>query len=254
MTVPVNSKNTHRIVFESGPLSTYHKLIKTPRMITIINPSALIKFLQSTLLLVLVITITEPQAQGADAWLYQEKVVYSENHDPSMVYLKDGRQLQVEYGPEIEWEDAERWKKGKKLSIGYNSTKGTVLVDSSTGKTLPILSGLKEHPLEVLEHQRSEKDVSTMDMVATLNAFTTLWEKEMNRVVNALMVSADMDGKRTIQDSQDAWKKFKDAEIKMLIKIHNEREGTIQSIVIASRIQAITRNRANQLNNYLSPF
>ena len=235
-------------------MSKYCLLIKTPHMIKLINPLTLVSKLQSTMLLVLAITITEPQAQGADAWLYQEKVVYSENHDPSMVYLDAGRQLQVEYGPEIEWEEVNKWQKGKKLSISYSLTKGTVLVDPSTGKTLPILSGLKEHPLDILEHQRGEKDISTMDMVDTLNAFTDLWEKEMNRVLNALMNTVDMDGKRTIQDSQEAWKKFRDAEIKMLIKIHSGREGTIQSIIISSRIQTITRDRAIQINSYLSPF
>jgi hypothetical protein len=64
---------------------------------------------------------------------------------------------------------------------------GTVLVAPSTGKTLPTLSGLEKHPLDILESKRMEKDISTMDMV-------------------------DMDGKRTIQDSQEAWKKFRDAD------------------------------------------
>jgi hypothetical protein len=129
MTVPLNSKDTHRIVFQVHPMSTCYLLIKTYHMIKIINPSALINFLQSTLLLVLAITITEPQAQGADAWLYQEAFIYSENHDPSLVYLEDGRQLEVQYRPEIEWEDAEKWPKGKKLFIGYN------LRDQDPGRT-----------------------------------------------------------------------------------------------------------------------
>jgi uncharacterized protein YecT (DUF1311 family) len=210
--------------------------------------------LQSTMLLVILFLGCAVEGRCADTWLYQQPVVYSANHDPSMVYLDDGRQLEVQYGSEIEWEDAEKWKKGKKLFIAYNSDKGTVLVDSSTGKSIPILSGLKKHPLEILEDQRSEKDTSTMDMVDTLNAFTTLWEKEMNRVLNALMTTVDMDGKRTIRDSQEAWRKFRDAEIKMLIKIHSGREGTIQSIIISSRIQKITRDRAIQINSYLSPF
>jgi uncharacterized protein YecT (DUF1311 family) len=218
-------------MFSSGyTLSTYYLLNKTLIMNTINNLLTLVSRLQSTMLLVILLLGSAVEGRCADTWLYQQPVVYSENHDPSMVYLDDGRQLQVEYGPEIEWEEVNKWQKGKKLFISYNSTNGTVLVDSSTGKTLPILSGLKEHPLEVLEHQRGKKDISTMDMVDTLNAFTDLWEKEMNRVLNALMTTVDMDGKRTIQDSQEAWKKFRDAEVKMLIKIHNEREGTIQRL------------------------
>ncbi len=210
--------------------------------------------LQSTMLLVILFLACAVEGRCADTWLYQQPVVYSENHDPSMVYLEDGSQLEVQYGPEIGWEDAEKWTKGKKLSIAYNLEKGAILLDISTGKSIPILSGLEKHPLDILKSKRMEKNISTMDMVDTLIAFTDLWEKEMNRVLNALMTTVDMDGKRTIQDSQEAWKKFRDAEVKMLIKIHNEREGTIQSIVIAARIQGITRDRANQINNYLSPF
>jgi uncharacterized protein YecT (DUF1311 family) len=222
-------------------------------MITIINPLTLVSKLQSTMLLVILL-LSAVEGRCADTWLYQQPVVYSENHDPSIVYLDDGRQLEVQYGPEIEWEEVNKWTKGKKLSIAYNLEKGAILLDISTGKSIPILSGLEKHPLDILKSKRMEKNISTMDMVDTLIAFTDLWEKEMNRVLNALMVSADMDGKRTIQDSQEAWKKFRDAEVKMLIKIHSGREGTIQSIVIASRIQKITRDRAIQINSYLSPF
>ena len=222
-------------------------------MITIINPLTLVSKLQSTMLLVILL-LSAVEGRCADTWLYQQPVVYSENHDPSIVYLDDGRQLEVQYGPEIEWEEVNKWQKGKKLSIAYNLEKGAILLDISTGKSIPILSGLEKHPLDILKSKRMEKNISTMDMVSTMSDFTKLWDKEMNRALGALKKTLDRSGKRTIQDSQEAWKKFRDAEVKMLIKIHNEREGTIQSIVIGSRIQAITRDRAIQINGYLSPF
>ncbi len=71
-------------------------------------------------MLIVLIGVEIPSvALGGDKWEWSENIKYQENHDPSQVWLADGRKLSVDYGP-IPWEVVDLWPRSKDLILGYS--------------------------------------------------------------------------------------------------------------------------------------
>ncbi len=189
----------------------------------------------------------------AEAWLYQEKAIYLENHDPSMVFLEDKRVLSVKFD-DLSRSFIDQWPRGKEVMIAYDSEKGTVLLDPISGKTIPVLSGLDQHPLDTMWSVRDPiGSEDTMGFIGVEHDFDELWDKEMKRALEVLADSMDWKSRVTLKSSQAAWKRFRDREVKMLVRLH-DKPGTIQGMLFASDIRSLTRGRALQLNSYLRDF
>lgn len=184
-------------------------------------------------------------------WDYKQDVIYQENHDPSMVWLIDGRKIEVIYD-QIPWEEVDRWKKGKQIVIAYKIGEGNYLVDPITGKRIPILSGIGIHPIEQIQAQCLEKNLSTKGSVDCYDAANKMWDKEMNVSYNKLMSQLDKAGKESLKQSQRSWIKFRDAQADSILKIYN-RDGTMWNIVEAQKVMEITREQALRLNGLISP-
>ena len=205
------------------------------------------------LVVLIVCPYFEATGRCAEEWLYQEKVTYLENHDPSMVYLADERQLSMKFD-DLSRRFIDQWPRGKEVMIAYNSGKGTVLLDPSSGNTIPVLGGLDEHPLDTMWAARDPIGTEdTMGFIGVEHDFDKLWDKEMKRALKVLADSMDRKARVTLKSSQAAWKRFREREVKMLVRLH-DRPGTIQGMLFASNIRSLTRGRALQLNSYLSDF
>ncbi len=131
--------------------------------------------------IVLLLALVSSTVPGDDEdWLYREPVRYAENHDPSMVWLEDGAQLQVRYG-RIPWKEVEAWPAGKELFVAYQPKTGAVLQDPTSGRHIPVIAGLETHPIDTLLERDVAKNSSTLGMVSAIGDATARWDHELNR-------------------------------------------------------------------------
>jgi uncharacterized protein YecT (DUF1311 family) len=207
------------------------------------------------LLLVLLLAAAVP-ARAADvgprlAWDHREAVRYQENHDPSMVWLADGRKLQVHYGT-VSWEEVERWRKDRALTLRYTGADGLQLVDDATGKGLRVLGGM-EHPLDKLLEGNLGKNESTLGMAECYSQATRQWQLEMERTLQELRAALPAQESRAVQAAQDAWGRFRDAERKAINAIHSrEGTGSMSNVQAAAAHLKVIRDRALALQQHLA--
>lgn len=207
----------------------------------------------TSLLLALLLAMPAQAADepGSFTWEHREAVRYQENHDPSMVWLVDGRKLQVHYA-NPSWEEVEKWAKGRPLTLLYTAEGGLQLVDDATGKRLRVLSGM-DHPLDKLLEQNLKKEGSTMGMSACYSQAAGQWQLEMDRTLKELRAALPAKESRAVQAAQDAWVKFRDAERKAINAIHSREDtGTLSVIQAASDHLGVIRDRTLTLRSRLA--
>jgi uncharacterized protein YecT (DUF1311 family) len=203
------------------------------------------------LLLLLALPTAAADQATALSWDHREAVRYQENHDPSMIWLTDGRQLQVHYASPS-WGEVEKWTKGRPLTILYTAAGGFQLVDDATGKRLRVLSGM-EHPLDKLLDRNLEKEGSTIGMSACYSQATRQWQMEMDRTLEELREALPPKESQAVKAAQDAWVKFRDAERKAINAIHSrEGTGTISITEAASAHLGVIRDRTLTLRSRLA--
>ncbi len=190
----------------------------------------------------------------AGGWLYKEKVYYQEfrGHDSNDVFLQNGEQLYVD----MEWSVAESWSVGRPFFLAYKPATGAVLLDSKSGRVIPILHGLKNHPIDIL--LRNENPENTMAIVQAYVKAEQLWDKELNRVYKRLLAGKSpraftKEEKAGLVRSQRQWIKFRDAQRRVISIVFGKRSGTIQSIHHAAHVMEVTRTQALRLSSYLLP-
>lgn len=199
------------------------------------------------LLFLLVAPMAFPAAAPAGKWLHYRPVVYQENHDPSMVFLKGGIEFEVRYG-KVSLGEVETWKPGRKLAFAYRSDTGPVLVDIATGHLLPVVSGWKEHPLDeylTLQTQAALKG-STVTIVQSEETAAELWKKEMTRTYEDLKVRLAPRQRKLLEQAQQQWQRFKEMEVQLLQSLDDDA-GTIGPAIYGQRVSVLYRNRALEL-------
>jgi uncharacterized protein YecT (DUF1311 family) len=176
-------------------------------------------------------------------WLVYRPVVYQENHDPSMVWLRDKTRLEVRYG-KVTFEEVDAWKPGRKLAFAYRSDTGPVLLDVQTGNTLPVVSGWSKHPLDEYLEKLDPLKGSTAEMVEAQGDAASLWKAEMTRAYQDLKSRSKPAQAKLLDAAQSRWEQFKTAELKFLHSLDDEDAGTIGTVIAASRVAALYRERA----------
>lgn len=195
--------------------------------------------------LLLALALGPMNISGA-GWLVTETVQYQENHDPWMVWLVDGRKLQVEY-TNIEWEEVEQWAKGRKLKIAFSKQTGAVLVDDDSGRHIPITSGLNPHPLDRLLKRKLDRAISTVDMVAAHREIDCYWQAEIERAYRVLESTLPAELRASVKDARKAWGAFRKKQVDLLGKMYAARDGTMWRIVLASRVRELDAHHAKAL-------
>lgn len=182
----------------------------------------------------------------AEQWDYQERVQYQENHDPSVIWLQDGRKLSVNYDA-ISWEEVDAWPANKTITLGYRVGLGTVLFDPVSKKQIHVIAGLDKHPLDTLTEQCLEKAYSTLDMAQCYQSARINWDKELNAHYARLMSMLNKEDKGLLEDSQRAWVLFRDAQVKSIRAVY-DRDGSVWGLVIAEKEIELTKEQALRLN------
>jgi uncharacterized protein YecT (DUF1311 family) len=97
-----------------------------------------------------------------------------------------------------------------------------------------------------------DKDGSTAGMVECIGKAYTQWDAELNKVYNELMQQLDATGKASLKAAQLQWLKFRDAEFKLIDTVYSNLEGTMYVPMHADSRMQIVKNRALELQSYLS--
>lgn len=203
----------------------------------------------------------------AGEWTSRETVRYRENRSTNWVYLDGGQVLHVS-STAIKWAEVEKWKKGRPLFVAYKPETGAVLLDPGTGMHIPILSGLRRHPIDAVLVRRMAAAVSLSDKRACLEYGKLLWDKELNRVWQAVL--ADKRGRRftgqekkELVDAQRKWIKFRDAQIEAIYFFFGKRGGysaayrkesrrpVMPSLFAEQQVVDLTRQQARRLGSLL---
>jgi len=200
--------------------------------------------------------ITALSTHSAD-WMYHKAVQYKEKHDHSRIYLEDGTKLHVGY-TNIKWEEVEKWKKGKLLYIAYMPKTGVVILDPVSRKTIPIINGLKEDPIDIVARRYLNEANNTLTRIDAFRAKEKLWDSELNRVYKAFLADDLYGGrkftaeqKREIVDAQRKWIQYRDAHLRVIGAHYCKREGSLHRESAAEQCMNFTKNQALWYRNLL---
>jgi len=188
------------------------------------------------------------EARSAE-WLYTEQVVYQENHDPSDIYLTDGRDLRVTYGA-ITWMAVQQWKAGRKLTFAYSEAEGCMLVDAETNDALPVIAvWAGRHPLDVLLAQDLALTRSTLDIVEAYDASVAHWEREIVRLYDFYLSSDKIPAgtRQDIQAERAAWEDYRDRHAKAAKGLYALPQGTMWNIKGSEHYHELVRSQAIRL-------
>lgn len=187
--------------------------------------------------------------------LFRETVYYAENHDPAMVWLRDGRRLQVIYG-KIRWEQVEAWPLGYPLQLIYSARDGSVLVDPATTNRIAVIEGFGDtHPLDRLLARHLADVLSTQARVEAYTKNSEQWKAEGNRIREVILgtdsVPAEL--KRALRKSASAWATYLDQHLSAAASIFSLSRGTIWRITLAQHRNRLERDRALLLGELIDP-
>ncbi|WP_338845176.1 lysozyme inhibitor LprI family protein [Massilia sp. W12] len=198
-----------------------------------------------------IILAWDAPALAQEQWEYHETVHYQENHDPQMVWLKDGRQLQVVYGTEISWEAVESWRPGRPLALLWSAQRGLALQDTASGKWITVLNGWQIHPIEKMREQCLNKNPVTMGLAECYLTEAAHWDRMSNWAYKRLQARLKPESRRALQQSQREWLKFREAQVRSIQAVYREREGSITQIHYAQRVRQVSKDQALLLNSLL---
>ena len=191
-------------------------------------------------------------AHAETKWDWSQSVNYQENHDPSVIWLTDGRKLHVNYTA-IPWKTVSGWSKGRSLLLAYQPESGLVLMDPESGKAIPVFNGMGKHPIELLTEKCVQENQTTQGMVVCYGKGRDRWTQELDRSYKALLATLDDAQKKAVTESQQQWLKFRDAQVDAIYAVNN-KQGTIWRIVSVQQALQVVREQAERLNSQLDPI
>lgn len=125
------------------------------------------------------------------------------------------------------------------------STLGIVLCLAS-----PLATAAKEeHSIDKTTQACVDKNSTTIGMMECLEKAFKEWDKELNKVYNALLKEVSATGKENLKNAQKQWLTYRDAEFKAINAIY-DLEGTMWGLVAAEARNTVIKDRVLTLQNY----
>jgi uncharacterized protein YecT (DUF1311 family) len=109
----------------------------------------------------------------------------------------------------------------------------------------------KKDPIDRAMEAAMEKDPSTAGMVRAISDATVQWDKKMNSIYKSLGKNMEADEWNSLVLAQKAWINYRDLQITSIESTYSKMEGTMWVPVSASRVMAITKERALFLESLL---
>lgn len=114
----------------------------------------------------------------------------------------------------------------------------------------------KPHPIDKKMDECMQEAPSTTGMNACMATARIEWDKEMNRVYNALMKKLPAKEQAALKASQKAWLTHRDLEIKNIQNVYSfiydkNGGGTMYSLGASDAQMVLVKNRALELSSLL---
>jgi uncharacterized protein YecT (DUF1311 family) len=114
-----------------------------------------------------------------------------------------------------------------------------------------------QHPIDKKMEECIQKDGSTSAMNMCMDKARADWDKEMNRVYNALMKKLPAKEQAALKASQKAWLTHRDLEIKNIDNVYayiydKSGGGTMYSLIQNDALTQIIKARTLQLSGLLT--
>jgi len=126
--------------------------------------------------------------------------------------------------------------------------------DGYFNPALAIEFGIDTFRIERIQERKMDLDYSTAGMLRASYEGLAEYDKLLNKYYKTLLAKLNSEDKEKLKKTQRNWIEYRDSEIE-LIGIMSDDEysggGTIQRLVVASRIQYFTKQRVITLFDYL---
>ncbi|HNV72252.1 MAG TPA: DUF1311 domain-containing protein [Candidatus Ozemobacteraceae bacterium] len=112
---------------------------------------------------------------------------------------------------------------------------------------------VQKHPVDQQIEKLEAEDPSTHGLIRAYTTGLELWDKELNRVYQALIKALGKDDLaiKALKESQREWIKFRDLEIHWVSLLYGKKDGSMFRPMSAYSIMDITRQRALKLADRL---
>ena len=107
------------------------------------------------------------------------------------------------------------------------------------------------HPIDSALHKCLELNTSSFGVIECELERYRKWSEELDRIYDELMMKVSDEERTMLIEQQVTWARYRDLQFKMNEKFYGER-GSIWMPVIASLKGNIVKNRAIELQSYLS--
>lgn len=107
-----------------------------------------------------------------------------------------------------------------------------------------------KHHIDSWYERCVEEDSTTVGMEQCSDKAYEKWDKEMNKVYQGLMKKLPVKDREVLRESQRAWLKFRDAELKFGFVVYGGLHGTIWRVVYGGDRVDLVKQRTLKLTHY----
>lgn len=197
------------------------------------------------------------EARRPNEWIVTERVTFADTSDPDVIKLSDGTRLNVLYENRATWEEVGSWTKETRLTYGYGTVFGTVLIQPESRTRLVVYDGFEnKHPLDLLLSRNLAAGPTNMDMLEAYDSSVARWTAEIDRIYLFLAERPDVppEAKKALLAEQRAWKSFIEAHGKASSELYRLPDGTMWGIKDIEAHHELLREHALRLLKLVEPL
>ena len=109
----------------------------------------------------------------------------------------------------------------------------------------------QQHPINKQLDACIDKDSSTAGTIVCYDQAEKRWDNELNTIYKALLSKLNREGKKSLEQSQKQWIKYRDAELKAIRDIYGTMDGTMWNVIAVASAVEIVEDRVLTLKGYL---
>lgn len=197
------------------------------------------------------------EARRANEWIVTERVTFADTSGPDVIKLSDGTRLNVLYENRSTWEEVGSWTKETRLTYGYGTVFGAVLIQPESRTRLVVYDGFEnKHPLDLLLSRNLAAGPTNMDMLEAYDSSVARWTAEIDRIYLFLSERADVppEAKKALMAEQRAWKSFIEAHGKASSELYRLPDGTMWGMKDIEAHHELIRGHALRLLKLVEPL
>ena len=182
-------------------------------------------------------------------WVWQSEVIFVDNHDPSMIDLKNNGS--IKFDDTTGYDKLENWESGQTCLFVYDSLKGLNLINLKNKDTIHISVWYNHtHPIDLICDSCIEKNGCTMCMRACYTEAARLWELEINRVCKEIEKSLTKSEQKQFKKTLLKWNQYKEAQLGIINLIYQKSSGSISIVRRVQNYVSLIRSQAELFTYY----